>query len=284
MLFLVGVFVVFGSVIGGYLMHNGNMAVLWQPNEIVIIGGAAFGAFLIANPMDIVKDCGKSLKKLLKPKPFGKQQYLELLLFIFSVCKLMKTKGMLEIESHIEKPSESDLFKVAPSLLSNHHAVQFFCDYVRLLTMGVTNPYHLEDLMEKELEIQHHEHSLVPGAISAMGDGMPALGIVAAVLGVITTMKSISEPPEVLGGLIEAALVGTFLGVLLSYGIISPIASYLGKFFDAEIKYYHCIKAAILAHVQGNAPTITVEFVRKMVPEHDRPSFKEVEEALNKGK
>lgn len=281
MLFIVGMIVVFGAVITGYTMHHGNLAILWQPNEIVIICGAALGAFIIANPMDVIKDVGGGLKKLFKSKPYNKAKYLELLLFLFATFKMIKTKGMLEIESHIEDPHHSTLFEKFPSVVHNHHAITFFCDYLRLISMGVDNHYVLEDLMEKELEVHHHEAAASAGAISAIADGMPALGIVAAVLGVITTMGSITEPPEILGGLIGAALVGTFLGVLLSYGLIAPMASYIGKYTDAEGQYMECIKAGLIANLRGNAPVVTVEFVRKIISTRDQPSFKELEEAIS---
>jgi chemotaxis protein MotA len=281
MLFIIGMVVVFGSVVTGYLMHHGKLEVLWQPNEFVIIIGAAIGSFLISNPADILKDALKNLKNLFKGKPYKKVHYLELLSFLFHGFKQMKTKGMLTMEAHIENPHESELFKKYPGFLNNHHALEFFCDSIRLLVMGVDNPYILEDIMDKEIEIHHHEGHNASAAVGGMGEAMPALGIVAAVLGVITTMKSISEPPEILGGLIAAALVGTFTGVLLSYGVLSPISSFIGKFSEAEEDFLKCIKAGIISHMQGNAPAITVEFVRKVIPLHDRPTFRELEAALN---
>jgi chemotaxis protein MotA len=281
MLFIIGLIVVIGCVFGGYASHGGNLKILWQPVELVIIGGAAIGAFIISAPGSLIKDVLKGLKKLFKGKPYKKKDYVELLTFLFTLFKLIKGKGMLAVESHIENPHESDVFKKAPSLLHDHHVVDFICDYLRLVTMGMDNHFQLEDLMEKEIEIHHHEAAAVAGSISSIADGMPALGIVAAVLGIITTMQSISEPPEVLGGLIAIALVGTFLGVFLAYGIISPIGTFMGRFADAETQYYQCIKAAILAHMQGNAPTVSIEFARKVIPSHERPGFKELEDALN---
>lgn len=262
-------------------MHHGKLEILWQPNEIVIIGGAALGGFIIANTGETIKRVGKSFKNLFKGKPYKKTHYIELLSFMFQVFKLMKTKGMLAIESHIENPHESDIFKKFPSILHDHHVVDLFCDYFRLLTMGIDNHMQIEELLDKELEIHHHESASASSALAAVGDAMPALGIVAAVLGVITTMKSITEPPEVLGGLIAAALVGTFLGILFSYGVIAPMSTFLGKYAEAEGSYYQCIKVAIIAHMQGTAPTITVEFARKNIPSSLRPSFSELEEALN---
>lgn len=281
MLFFVGLITVFGCVALGYGMHEGNFGVLWQPNELVIIGGAACGAFIISNPSSILKGVLSNLKVITKGTPYHRADYVELLSFLFNICKIMKTKGMLEVEPALDAPHESELFTNYPKFLENHEGLEFFCDYMRIVTMGVDNHYQLEDLMDKELDLFHHEGETLSSAVTNMGDGMPALGIVAAVLGVITTMGSITEPPEILGGLIGAALVGTFLGVLLAYGVIGPIGNYMGKYAGLKLEYLNVIKTAILTHVQGSAPQVTVEFARKMVPEHDRPSFAEVDDIIN---
>ncbi len=282
MLFPIGIIVVIGCVITGYVMHHGKLSVLWQPNEFIIIIGASIGAFLITNSKPVIKGVLSSLKNLMKGNPYAKADYIELLSMLFAVLKLAKTKGMLELESHIENPHESQLLSQYPKFAHDHHAVDFFCDYMRMLTMGIDNHYAMEDLMNAELEVHHHESHEIAHAVTLMGDGMPALGIVAAVLGVITTMGSITEPPEVLGGLIGAALVGTFAGVLLSYGFISPMGAFLTKFGHEQGKYLECMKVAIIAHMQGNAPQISIEFARKIIPSPFRPTFKEVEEAINK--
>lgn len=282
MLFIVGVIVVFASVAGGYTMHGGNFHVLMQPSEFLIIGGAAIGSFLIANPPNVQKKVLKSLKKLMKGTPYKKANYVELLTFLFKIFKEIRAKGLLSIESAIEEPHSSEFFTKYPSVMAEHHAVQFFCDNVRLLTMGVDSHYQMEEIMDRDLECHHNEMEVAASAVTNVGDALPALGIVAAVLGVIVTMGSITQPPEILGHLVGAALVGTFFGVLMSYGLVSPIGAFLGKFAHEESKYMECIKVAILAHMQGNAPIITVEFVRKNIPDHIRPSFREVEEAINK--
>lgn len=281
MKFPIGIFVVIGSVIGGYLMHHGKLSVLVVPNEYVIIIGSALGSMIIGNSGFILKDVMKSLKKLMKKEPYSKQQYLELLTLFSVVFKLAKSKGLVEIEKHIETPHESQVFQKFPLFLADHHAEVFFCDYMRMLIMGVDNHYQIEDLLTAEIEGHHHHGEEVAGAINNLAESFPALGIVAAVLGVITTMGSINEPPAVLGGLIGSALVGTFLGVLLSYGIVGPMGRQLGLFLGAESKYFECIKAAIIAHMRGHAPTISVEFARKIIPEHLRPTFQEVEEAVS---
>ncbi len=281
MLFLIGVAVVLGSVIGGYTMHHGNLAVLWQPNEFIIIIGAAIGSVLINNPGKVCKGVTKSLKYLFKGSPYKKAHYIELLTLLYVVFKTMKSKGMLEMEAHIENPKESAIFSKYATFLKNHHAVHFLCDNLRVMTMGVEDHYQIEELMERDLESHHHEHERVSTAIVNMGDAMPALGIVAAVLGVITTMGSITEPPAVLGGLIGAALVGTFSGVLISYGFISPIGKFIGMYYEDDLAYLQCIKVGMLAHLHGNAPVVSVEFARASIAGNERPSFHEIDTVIN---
>jgi chemotaxis protein MotA len=284
MTLIIGFIILVGSVISGYLMHHGKLAVLFQPNEYIIIGGAAIGAFVIAHPGHLIKKTAKSFKYSMKGAPFSKNDYLELLSFMFGIFKFMKTKGVLGLEQHLDKPEDSEFFKPFPALMKNHHAVHFVCDYLRLLTMGVDDKYTLEDMMDKELDKEHHEHESIATSVVTLGDSFPALGIVAAVLGVITTMGSISEPPEILGGLIGAALVGTFLGILVSYGLVCPMGQKIGKYFNEEHKYFEVIKTGFLAHVQGNAPAVSVEFARKMIPSLFMPSFSEMESAIEGSK
>jgi chemotaxis protein MotA len=279
MLFIIGLLVVIGSVLGGYMPH-GDVAVLWQPLEVLIICGAALGAFIISNPKTVLIGAGKHFARVLKGSPYGKANYLELLTVLYSVFKLAKSKGALALEAHIENPEQSSIFTNHPGFMKNHEAVEFLCDTLRLVTMGTENPHELENMMDEDIETRKHEAHAIAHAITTVGDGLPAFGIVAAVLGVIVTMASISEPPEVLGALIGAALVGTFLGILLAYGIVGPIGKNLENYCDAEFRYYECMKAGILAHVQGYAPALSVEFARKTLFVHDRPSFIEVEESV----
>jgi chemotaxis protein MotA len=279
MFFIIGLVIVFGSVLGGYLPH-GEFGVLLQPLELLIIGGAALGAFVISNPKPTLAAAGKHMGRLVKGLPYNKDAYLELLTLQFAVFKLAKTKGALALETHVENPEDSDLFQQFPKFAANHHAVEFMCDYLRLITMGSENPHELEALMDEELETHHAENHNVASAITTMGDGMPAFGIVAAVLGVIITMGSITEPPEILGGLIGGALVGTFLGILLAYGVVGPMGKSLEAYADADAKYYECMKQGLLAYLNGYAPQICVEFARKTLYSHERPSFQEVEEAM----
>jgi chemotaxis protein MotA len=282
MFFIVGVVIVLASVLGGYMANGGHVGVLWQPFEFVIIFGAAVGAYVIANPLSVLKATAGGMGQLLKGARYNKESYLELISLLYSVFKLAKTKGMLALEQHVENPHESKLFQQFPAFAADHHAMTFLCDYLRLLTLGTENAHEMESLMEQELETHHHEKLQLATAIQTMADGMPALGIVAAVLGVIHTMGSITEPPEVLGHLIGGALVGTFLGVLLSYGFVGPIGKSLQNIYEAEGKYLECIKAGLLAHLQGYAPAVSAEFARKALLSTVRPTFYEVEEATSK--
>ena len=277
---IVGVLVVIASTMGGYAALGGSLLVLWQPFEIVIIVGSAIGAYIIANPGSVLKGTIGAIKASFKGPPHCKESYLELLGLLYQVFKLAKSKGALALEQHVENPDESTLFQQFPNICKNHHAMQFLRDYLRMITIGADNPHEIEPLMDEELDTHHHEHAQLAGALQTMADGMPALGIVAAVLGVIKTMGSITEPPEILGKLIGGALVGTFLGVWVSYGFISPVATKAQVTFDAEAKYLQCIKAGLLAHMQGCAPSISVEFARKALLSHERPTFYEVEEAV----
>ncbi len=280
MLIIVGSVIVVFMVLGGYVALGGHLFVLMQPFELMIIGGAALGAFIVANTKTILAGTVKSFGRMMKGPRHKKDSYLELLSLLHQLFKLARTKGNLTLEKHIESPEESALFEQFPAVLNDHHAVGFLCDYLRLLTMGSENPHELEALMDQDLETHHHEQHAIATALRNMADGMPALGIVAAVLGVIKTMGAITEPPEILGHLIGAALVGTFLGVLLSYGFVGPMAAALGNIIDADAKFYHCMKAAILAHVSGHPPAISVEFARKTLPSDVRPGFLELEETF----
>lgn len=283
MLFIIGFIVVVACVLGGYVGAGGHLEVLWQPLEFVIIFGAGIGAFLIAFPMTVVKGALGSMGKLIKGAKYSGDSYLELLTCMYTLFKLAKSKGDLALESHIENPVESDLFSQFPGLAGDHHALEFMCDYLRLLTLGTSNAFEVSDIMEAELDIHHAEKSAISGAMATLGDSLPALGIVAAVLGIIHTMGSITEPPEVLGHLIGAALVGTFSGILFSYGFVSPMAQSMGSTFEEEAYYMLCIKGGIIAHMQGYAPQVSIEFARKVVPGHLRPSFADLEEALQGG-
>lgn len=280
MLFAVGLIVVLASVVVGFLGAGGHLEVLWQPFEFVIIFGAAIGAYVIANPAPVLGGTLKSLGKLFKGAKGSKARYLELLSVLFAMFKLAKTKGDLALEAHVDRPNESPLFQKFPGFLADHHAVEFLCDYLRLFTLGSNKSHELEAIMDAELEAHKAQHHAVSGAIQTAADGLPALGIVAAVLGVIHTMGAITEPPEVLGHLIGGALVGTFTGVLAAYGVVAPIAKSLEGKFEEDTLYLECMKIGLIAHAQGYAPQISVEFARKMLHGKARPTFAELDEAI----
>ncbi len=277
---IIGIVVVAASVLGGYVGAGGHLDVLWQPMEFVIILGAGIGSFLLGNPKKVISGAIGSLKLVFSGSRFTKDHYLELLGLLFSLFKLAKTKGDLALESHVETPDESTIFQNFQSVFNAHGAVEFLCDYLRLLTLGTTNSYEMETVMEEELNVHHEELHDISSAVVNLADAFPALGIVAAVLGVIHTMGSITEPPEILGGLIGGALVGTFFGILVSYGFGSPIGNAMGKAFNEEARYMQCIKVAIIAHMQGYAPQVSVEFARKTLTHNVRPTFMETEEMI----
>lgn len=262
-----------------YLVVNVILPML--PGEGLIIIGLGVVAFLIANPPPVIKQTISYMGALTKPVAYTKENYVELLSALYSIFKLARTKGWLALESHIENPHDSDLFSQFPSFQHNHHALPFVCDYLRIISLGSENPHELEALMDEEIEtISHHEHE-AGHAMQTFADGLPALGIVAAVLGVIKTMGSISEPPEVLGKMIGGALVGTFLGVWASYAIAAPIAGCMTAKADTEVMYYRVIKVAMIAFLNGAAPQVAVEFARKILPHDVQPTFGELEEVLN---
>lgn len=280
---IIGIITVVVCTMGGYVLEGGHMEVLAKaaPLEIVIMGGTVAGGFIIANPSIVIKRTLRAMGLLTKKPKFNKASYIELLCMMYQIFKLAKTKGMLSLEQHIEKPEESSLFGQFPGFQHNHHATDFFCDYLRLVTLGSDKPYEIEALMDQELDVHHAEDHAIVHALQNIADGLPAIGIVAAVLGVIHTMGSISEPPEVLGRLIGGALVGTFMGVWIAYGMVGPMSSSLGAILEAESKYLSCLKAGLLAHLQGCAPSVSIEFARKALLSDVRPTFAEVEEATS---
>lgn len=273
----IGAIVVLCAVIVPFIAIGGHIGVLWQPGEYATIIGAAVGGFVIANNTQVLKGALSGIKQAAKGPTYKKQHYVELLSVMHQVFRLAKTKGMLALEQHVEKPDESPIFQSFPTFLADHHSVAFLCDYLRMMTLGAESPHEVEAVMDAEIEKHHEEQHAISHAIQSLADSMPALGIVAAVLGVIHTMGSISEPPEILGGLIGAALVGTFLGILLSYGFIGPIASKIANVNSVDAQYYQCIKAGLLAHMQGYPPQVSVECARKALLPHYMPSFYEVE-------
>ncbi len=252
-----------------------------MPGEVIIILGCAIAAFLVANSPEVVKNTLSSFKALAKPSAYSKADYIDMLSMLFSVFKLARTKGWLALETHIENPEESSLFANFPSFQHNHHAIVFLCDYLRIISLGNENPHEIEALMDEEIETLQHHYAHPGHAVQHMADGIPALGIVAAVLGIIKTMSSISEPPEVLGKMIGGALVGTFLGVWVAYGFVGPIASAMTARAETEVMYYKAIRVGMIAYLNGAAPQVAVEFARKFLPHDVQPTFQELEEILN---
>ena len=283
MLQLGGIAVLFACVFGGYLMTGGSLGVIFEalPHEILTIFGAAVAAMLIAGSMYNMKKIIGSMGKVISGPMWKPKDYNDLLCLLFLLTKTMKSKGLIALEAHIERPAESSIFKRYPKIMKDHFALDFICDTLRMMTMSLEDPHQVETAMEKQLEKHHHEALVAANALQAMADGLPALGIVAAVLGVIHTMGSISEPPEVLGRLIGSALVGTFLGVFLAYGIVGPMGARLKAVVDEDALFYHVIRDILVAHLHGNAAQVSVEIGRGSVPSEYQPSFQQLETALN---
>jgi chemotaxis protein MotA len=269
-------------VFGSYLASGGSLAPLIEamPFELLTIGGAALGTFIMSNSMHDVKHTIGAFKKVLKGASFKKTDYIELLSLLYHFTRLASSKGAMALEAHIEKPEESAAFQKFPKILANHHATHLICDYLRMVGMNADDPHQIEDVMARELKKTLNEELHPSHAIQSMADALPALGIVAAVLGVIKTMSHISEPPAVLGAMIGGALVGTFLGVLLAYGMAGPVAARMKGVVEEEAKYLEVVRAVLVAHLHGNAPQVSVEAGRKMAPTEHMPSFQELETAV----
>jgi chemotaxis protein MotA len=283
MLLIVGIIIVFAMVFGGYYLAGGHFEVLIHaaPHELMIILGAAVGAFVIGNSMTTIKATGAGLAKIASGPKWKAADYQDLLVLLFALTRIMKSKGVVALEAHIEKPAESVIFKRYPKILKDHHVTDFICDTLRMMTMNLDDPHQVEAAMEKQLEKHHHEALGASHALQSMADGLPALGIVAAVLGIVKTMGAITEPPAVLGGMIGSALVGTFLGVFLAYGFVGPMAARLIQIVDEEHQFNRIIMDVLVAHLHGNAAQVSVEIGRGSVPSSLAPSFTKLEEALN---
>lgn len=278
MLVIVGYIVVLGSVFGGYAIAGGHLGGLWQPVELLMIGGGALGAFFVGNNMKAVKATFKSAPAIFKGSKYNKETYMELMALMYELLGKVRKEGMMSIEGDVEKPEESPIFSKYPKILADHHVVEFITDYLRIMVSGNLNAMEIENLMDIEIETHHHE-ALVPShVIAKLGDGMPAFGIVAAVMGVVHTMESVGMPPAELGILIAHALVGTFLGILLAYGFVGPLAGVLEQKAEEESKIYQATKVVLLANLNGYAPAMAVEFGRKVLNSGERPGFAELEE------
>lgn len=276
MLLIAGILIVFGSVAGGYLMHGGSMLALNQPSEFVIIGGAALGSLIISTPLSLLKSLLGQMTRFFG-KARSRDDYLDLLALQYQLYKLTQQSGVMALESHVEAPEKSAIFSKFPAFLANHHALAFMTDSARVIILGGIAPHDLEALMDQDLDV-HHETSLKPAqTLGKVADALPGLGIVAAVLGVVITMQSIDGPPAEIGHKVAAALVGTFLGILASYGLVQPMATSLEHIVEADARYLACIKAGLLAVYKGFPPSIAVEFARRTLPDDVRPTFEETE-------
>ena len=280
MFVIIGIVVVFGAVIAGYLMEKGNLRVLLQPAELIIIAGAAIGTVLIANPVHILKAIAGGIGGVFGGGKFGKDKYLETLKMMYELFTRARKEGLMSLESDSDAPDKSPVFSKYPKFLKDHHALAFVCDTIRMASGGGVEPFDVDQMMELDMDVHHHETSIPIASLSTMADALPGLGIVAAVLGVVITMGALGGPPEEIGHKVAAALVGTFLGILLCYGLVGPIASNMSKAADEEHAYYHVLRVVIVSFMKGTPPTIAVEFARRAIPGHVRPSFQETEKYI----
>jgi chemotaxis protein MotA len=284
LLVIIGYVVVCGAVFGGFIAAGGHAAVLFQPIELIMIGGAAVGAMFVGNNSKSLKATMKALPTLLKGSPYTRDMYMELMSLLFDVLSKVRKEGLMSIEGDIESPEASPLFSKYPLVLADHHIIEFMADYLRLMVSGNMDAFQIENLMDNEIETHHHEGAVPAHVIAKLGDGLPAFGIVAAVMGVVHTMESVGIPPAELGILIAKALVGTFLGILLAYGFVGPLASLLEQKLDESSKMFQCVKVTLLASLNGYAPALAVEFGRKVLYSTERPTFAELEEHIKKSK
>ena len=284
MLVIVGYVVVMGSVFGGFALAGGHLAALFQPLELLMIGGGAGGAFFVGNNSKSIKATMKSLPLIFKGSKYTKALYMDLLALLFEILGKVRKEGLMSIEGDIENPEASPLFSKYPSVLHDHHVIEFMTDYLRLMVSGNMDAFQIENLMDNELDTHHHEGAVPAHCIAKLGDGLPAFGIVAAVMGVVHTMESVGVPPAELGMLIAHALVGTFLGILLAYGFVGPLSGLLEQKLDESSKMLQCTKITLLASLNGYAPALAVEFGRKVLYSTERPSFLELEEHVKQTK
>lgn len=279
---IIGILVVFGAVVGGYLMEKGNMRVLLQPAELLIIGGAAAGTVLVANPPQVLKRLAKGIGGAFGGSRFTRQRYLDSLKMLYDLFNRSRREGLTAIEADIEEPDKSKIFGAYPAIMKDHHVRDFICDTLRTASTGAVDPFDIDQMMELDMEVHHHGASQPVTALSAVADSLPGLGIVAAVLGVVITMGALGGPPEEIGHKVAAALVGTFLGVLLCYGLVGPLASNMSKIADEEKAYYHVLRVAMISFIKGISPIVAVEMGRRAAPGHVRPGFQELEKLCRK--
>jgi len=283
MFVIIGIVIVIAGVMGGYLMEHGNLKVLMQPAELVIIGGAAIGTVLIANPLHILKAIAGGVAGVFGGSKFGKEKYLETLKMMYELFTRARKEGLMALEADSDDPEKSPVFSKYPKFLKDHHALAFVCDTIRMASGGGVEPFDVDQMMELDMDVHHHDSAQPIAALSTMADALPGLGIVAAVLGVVITMGSLGGPPEEIGHKVAAALVGTFLGILLCYGFIGPIAGNMTKSSEDEHAFYHVLRVVMVSFMKGTPPTVAVEFARRAIPGHVRPTFQEVEKSIKGG-
>lgn len=279
---IIGIVVVFGAVVAGYLMEHGNLKVLIQPAELVVIGGAAIGTVLIANPLHILKKVIAGVTGVFKGSPFNKQRYLNTLKMMYDLLNKARKEGLMTLETDVEEPEKSPIFSTRPEFVKDHHICDFVCDSLRMAITGI-DAFELDQLLDLDMEVHHHDAGQPTAALSTMADSLPGLGIVAAVLGVVITMGSIGGPPEEVGHKVAAALVGTFLGILLCYGLVGPIAANMTKVAEDEHAFLYVLRVLMVSFLKGSAPIMAVEVARRAIPGHVRPTFKELEAACRGG-
>jgi chemotaxis protein MotA len=282
--FVAGAIIVFGCVFGGFVLSGGELLALWHPTELLVIGGAALGAFVISNPGKLIKKVLGGIGTIFKGSKYNKKLYMEGLTLMYDLLTKARKDGLMALEAHVEEPHKSDIFKKYPNIAADHHVTDFICDYLRLMVSGNMNAIELESLMDVELETHHEEGHAPASAVTRVSDALPGFGIVAAVLGIVITMASLTEGPAVIGHKVATALVGTFLGILLAYGFVGPMAVFLDHVSKDESQFYKCLKTCLVASLQGYAPQVAVEFGRKAIFSTERPSFKEMEDHIKKKK
>jgi chemotaxis protein MotA len=279
---IIGIVIVFGCVVAGYLMEHGNLRVLVQPAELIIIGGAAVGTLLVANPLHILKKIGGGIAGVFGGSKFGKQTYIDTLKMMYDLLNKARKDGLMALEADVEEPQKSPVFTKNPGFLKNHHVCDFVCDSLRMAITGI-DAFDLDQMLDLDLEVHHQDSTQPTSALSTMADSLPGLGIVAAVLGVVITMGALGGPPEEIGNKVAAALVGTFLGILLCYGLVGPIAANMTKAADEEHAFLYVMRVLMVSFLKGTAPIMAVEMARRAVPGHVRPSFQELEKACRGG-
>src|SRR6266700_6521854 len=277
MFVIIGIIVVFGAILAGYFMEHGHLLVLLQPAELVIIGGASIGTVLVANPLHVLKKMVSGLAGALKGSPFTQQKYLQTLKMMYDLCTKARKEGLFALESDVDSPEKSTIFSKYPDFVKDHHACNFVCDTLRMAVSGGVDPFDVDQMMEADMDIHHQEASQPVAALSTMADSLPGLGIVAAVLGVVITMGALGGPPEEIGHKVASALVGTFLGILLCYGFLGPIAANIKKITNAESEYFLALRMGLLAFMKGVPPILALEAARRAIPHHVRPTFQEMD-------